>query len=94
MALPEGYSHSRVFENITETEKAALHSEDCVENDICTIFPDDFKKTGSFKDDEGITNLRAKTYISGKTVDWTNVNIIVKIMGLPPNLNLLFPRLT
>ena len=53
----------RVFENISETEVAALHTENCVENNICTTFPDDYKKTGSFKDDESITKLQAKRYI-------------------------------
>ena len=83
----------RVFDTNTETEVAVLHSEDCVEKNICVTFLDDFEKTGSFKDDEGITNLSDKNYITDKTVNWTSVNIIVKIMNLKPNLNL-FPGLT
>ena len=83
----------RVFDTNAETEIAVLHSEDCVEKNICVIFSDDFQKTGSFQDKEGIINLRAKNYITDKTVNWTSVHVIVKIMNLKPNLNL-FPGLT
>ena len=82
----------RVFDDSTKTEVANLHSEDCVEKNICTNFSDEFKKTGSFKDAEGITNLQATTYIKEETVDWINISIIVKIMNLNPNN--LFSRLT
>ena len=77
--------HIIVFDTNTET---VLHSEDCAEKNICVTFSDDFQKTGSFQDKEGITNLRAKNYITDKTVNWTSVHIIVKIMNLKPNLNL------
>ena len=83
----------RVFDDNTKEEVAILYSKDCVDKDICTNFSEEFKQTGSFKDDEGITNLQATTYVKEETVDWMNVSINVKIMNLNPNLNM-FSRQT
>ena len=75
----------RVFDDKTKKEVAILHSEDCIAKNECINFPDDFQKTGSFKDKEGITNLQATNYMTSTEVNWPSVNTIVKIMGLPQN---------
>ena len=56
----------RVFNNITETEIAALHSEDCIEKNICTTCTEDFEKTGSFKTLMVSPILRPKTTLQTK----------------------------
>ena len=72
----------QVFDDNTKKEVALLHTEDCVDKNICTNFPDDFNKTGSFKDTEGITNLKASSYIASKTVNWMSILVILKIHNL------------
>ena len=71
----------RVFDDNTKNEVALLHTEDCVANNYCTNIPDDFKKSGSFKDTEGIVNLQASNYITSKTVNWMSISTIVTMMN-------------
>jgi hypothetical protein len=60
----------RVFDNNAKEEVVVIHSEDCITNNSCTEFPENFRKEKYFKDTHSILHLPASFYMISNKVKW------------------------
>ena len=63
----------RIFDNSTKEEVILLHSEVCIENNVCTKLPENFLKERYFKDTHGMIHLEASYFMESKSIKWMEI---------------------
>ena len=71
----------RVFDNQLKEEVVVIHGEDCIHNNACILFPENFKKEKYFKDTNKILHLTKSYYMTSNKIKWEELwgmkNIII-----------------
>ena len=63
----------RVFDNNAKEEVVIIHGEDCITNNACTLFPENFRKAKFFKDTQNILHLTASHFMIQSRIKWDEV---------------------